>query len=91
MSLDAQNQAAAWRMRRANRSRQFIAGATPWAAGLVIVAGDIVQSFGLAFTAQNGGTTLGTAPNNATGGSFTDGGGVRWAHTPLLLVAPELI
>jgi len=91
MTLDAQTQAATWRIRRATRSRRFIAGCTQWAAGLVVTAGDVCQSYGLAFTAQNSGTTAGTAPNNGTGASFTDGGGVKWLHTPLLLVQPPPI
>ncbi len=92
MTLDAQNQASAWRIRRAARSRRFTLGCTAWRAGLVVTAGDVCLSYGLAFTAQNSGTTAGTdAPNNGTGASFTDGGGVRWLHTPLLLVQPPLI
>jgi len=79
-------------IRRAQRSRQFIASATPWASGLTIVEGDIVQSNQMAWQAQNSGTTAGTvAPNNSAGASFTDGGAVRWLHLPLLLVAPEPI
>lgn len=77
---------------RAQRSRQFIASATPWSSGLIIVEGDIVQSNGLAWAAQDEGTTAGTvAPNNSAGAQFVDGGGVRWLHVPLLLVQPELI
>lgn len=90
--IDAGAQAGAWRIRRANRSRRFIAGCTQWAAGLTVSAGDVCQSYGLAFTAQNNGTTAGTvAPNNADGASFTDAGGVIWFHTPLLLVQPPPI
>jgi hypothetical protein len=77
-------------LRRARRSRQFIASASPWSSGLNIVEGAIVQSNGLAWESKNSGMTAGTiAPNNSAGASFTDGGGVRWVHLPLLLVAPE--
>ncbi len=87
--ISARNQAATWRMRRANRSRVFILGCTEWTPGLFVTAGDVVQSYGLAFTAQNSGTTAGaTAPNNSAGALFVDGGGVQWLHTPLLLVQP---
>ncbi len=92
MSLAAQNAAASWRIRKATRSRRFTAGCTPWRAGLVVTAGDVCQSYGLAFTAQNSGTTAGTvAPNNSVGASFTDAGGVVWLHTPILLVQPPAI
>ena len=75
---------------RAQRSRQFVASATPWTSGLTIVAGDIVQANQMAWQAKNSGITAGTvAPNNSEGASFTDGGGVRWLHLPLLLVQPE--
>jgi len=92
MSISAQNQAATWRMRRANRSHVFTLGCTAWTAGLVVQQGDVCQSNALAWTAQNSGTTAGTvAPNNTNGASFTDGGGVQWLHTPLLLVQPPPI
>lgn len=92
MSLSAQNQASAWRIRRATRSRRFTLGCTAWSAGLVVTAGDVCQSYGLAFTAQNDGVTAGAdAPNNSAGASFTDGGGVVWLHTPLLLTQPPAI
>ena len=90
--ITAAQQAAAWRIRRANRSRTYIGGCTQWVPGLVVTAGDVCQSYGLAFTAQNSGTTAGaTAPNNSAGASFTDGGGIIWMHTPLLLVQPPPI
>lgn len=90
--IGAAQQAAAWRIRRYNRSRIFTANLTPWAAGLVVNAGDYVQSLGLAWKAQNSGTTAGTdAPNNSQGASFTDAGGVIWTHVPLLLVQPPTI
>lgn len=88
----AATQTALYYMRRNTRSRQFTAGCTPWSAGLVVQQGDVCQSNNLAWTAQNSGTTAGaTAPNNAEGASFTDGGGVVWVHTPLLLVQPPPI
>ena len=90
--MNGQDQAAAWRIRRANRSKQFIAELTPWASGLVVATGDFVQSFGMAWQARNSGTTAGaTAPNNSAGASFTDGGGVIWLHVPLLLTQPPTI
>ncbi|HVA17443.1 MAG TPA: hypothetical protein VMV59_06985 [Candidatus Dormibacteraeota bacterium] len=87
-----QSQAAAWRIRRRNRSQQFIAAATAWRAGLIVVPNDVVQSNGMAWIAQNGGTTAGgVGPNNSSGALFTDGGGVQWLHTPLLLTIPTPI
>lgn len=84
--------ASRYYIRRAQRSRQFVASATPWTSGLTVVEGDIVQANQMAWQAQNSGTTAGTAaPNNSAGASFTDGGGVRWLHLPLLLTQPELI
>lgn len=92
MNVGAQGEAAAWRIRRRNRSQQFIAMATPWSAGLVVSAGDICQSDNMAWTAQNSGVTAGAVtPNNSAGALFVDGGGVQWLHTRLLLVAPRLI
>jgi hypothetical protein len=90
-SFGVQWQAATWRIRRANRSRRFIAQLTPWAAGLVVHAGDFVQSEGMAFRASNGGTTAGVGPNNTGGASFVDGGGVGWVHVALLLTAQPTI
>ena len=84
--------ASRYYIRRAQRSRQFIASATPWASGLTIVEGDIVQANAMAWQAQNDGTTAGTtAPNNSNGALFTDAGEVKWLHVPLLLVQPEPI
>lgn len=92
MSNKAAIAAALFRNRKYSRSRRFIGNCTPWSAGLVVAAGDVCQSFGLAFTAQNSGTTAGTAaPNNESGASFTDAGGVVWYHTSLLLVQPPPI
>jgi hypothetical protein len=92
MSNLAAAQAAAWRIRKYNRSRRFTQNCTPWSAGLVVAAGDVCQSFNLAWTAQNSGTTGGTAaPNNSAGPLFTDAGGVAWYHTSLLLVQPPPI
>jgi hypothetical protein len=89
MSNAAAAQTAAWRLRRANRSRFFTSQATPWSAGLVVTAGDIVSVGQLAWQAQNAGTTAGVEPNNSEGAAFTDGGGVQWLHLPLLLVMPS--
>jgi hypothetical protein len=86
--LGAAWQAATWRIRRATRSRRFIATLTPWAAGLVLNAGDMVQSGGLAWRALNDGTAGATAPNNLTGATFADGGGVSFVHVALL-TAPQ--
>jgi len=92
MSTSAAVQSAAWRIRRASRSRFYTLQATPWSAGLVVVAGNIVQSHQLAWRALNSGTTGGaTAPNNSAGARFVDGGGIEWLHVPLLLVAPAPI
>lgn len=90
--IGAGQQSGLYYLRRRNRSQQLIAQATPWSAGLSVSAGDIVQSNSMAWTAQNSGTTAGSvAPNNTDGAAFTDGGGVIWVHTPLLLVAPTPI
>lgn len=90
--IGAPTQAGLYYLRRRNRSQQFIAQATPWAAGLTITEGSIVQSFGLAFEAQNGGnTTTGNAPNNADGALFVGTDGIEWLHLPLLLVPPALV
>jgi hypothetical protein len=91
MSRSSQTQAAAWRMRRSTRSRFYIGQATPWAAGLVVTAGAVVQASRLGWTAQNAGTTAGVPPDNNNGALFVDGGGVRWVHTPLLLTPPTPI
>ena len=88
----AARQAASYFIRRAQRSRQFVLSATPWIAGLTVAEGDIVQNNGLAFEAQNGGTTTGgNGPNNSGGASFVGSDGVQWLHLPLLLVAPAAI
>ena len=87
MSIAAQTQAATWRMRRANRSRVFTQNLTPWSSGLTVVAGDYVQSFGLAWEALTSGVTGATAPNNETKNTVSDGA-VIWSHTPLLLTQP---
>jgi hypothetical protein len=86
----AATQAAAWKMRRANRSRFYTSQATPWSAGLVVTAGDIVQSHQLAWKALNSGTTGTSAPNNSSGAASNDGA-VTWVHVPLLLVAPAAV
>ena len=90
MTLDAQRQASAWYGRRSARSRRFAQNLTPWSAGLVVTIGDYVQNFGLAYQAQNSGTTGATAPTNA-GGSTASDGVVRWQHVPLLLTQPPKI
>lgn len=90
--ISAGQQAGLYYLRRRNRSQQFIAQATEWSSGLTVEAGDVVQANSMAWTAQNSGTTGGSvAPNNADGAAFTDGGGIVWVHTPLLLVAPTPI
>jgi len=90
--IDAQTSAATWRIRRATRSRRFIGNLTAWSAGLVVNQNDYVQSYGLAWRAANSGTTAGTAgPDNSSGASFTDGGGVTWFHVALLLAQPAAI
>ena len=88
--LSAANQAAAWRIRKYNRSRIFTQNLTPWSSGLPVTIGDYVQSFNLAWQAQNTGTTGATAPNNANGNTVSDGA-VKWSHVPLLLVQPPKI
>jgi hypothetical protein len=90
--ISAANQAASWRLRKYNRSRRFAQACTPWSAGLVVSAGDVCYASGMAWTAQNSGTTAGTeAPNNGAGPLFTDAGGVQWYHTSILLVQPPPI
>lgn len=91
-NLTAAQQSATFYARRRSKSRRLVAGCTPWSVGLVIAAGDIVQSFSMAFEAQNDGTTTaGNAPNNSGGAAFTGSDGIMWVHEPLLLVAPPLI
>jgi hypothetical protein len=90
--LTGATQAAAFYLRRAQRSRLFTAACTPWSPGLVVQAGAVCQSNGLAWTAQNNGTTAGTVgPNNENGALFVDAGGIQWLKTNLLLVQPEPI
>jgi len=94
--IGAQQQAAAWRIRRRNRSRIFTGNLTVWSAGLVVAEGDYVQDqFGgvTAWQAQNSGVTSGTGPSigEADNALYVDGGGVEWLHIPLLLVQPPTI
>jgi len=91
MSAVAATRAANFYMRRATRSRFYVQQATPWSAGLSIEALDIVSSYGLAWQAQNGGITSGTAPNNTVGAAFTGTDGIKWIHLPLLLSSPALV
>lgn len=92
MDITAPVSAALFYMRRRKRSQQFIAMATPWAPGLTVTAGAIVQSNQLAWQANNSGVTAGAVgPNNESGAAFTDAGGVKWIHVPLLLTQPALI
>jgi hypothetical protein len=92
MMMGAQDQASAWRIRRATRSRRYIQALTPWRAGLVVAAGDFVQSFGLAWEAASGGiTAAGNAPNNAGGAAFVGSDGIQWNHVPLLLTPAPTI
>jgi hypothetical protein len=90
MTLSAQDQASAWYGRRSARSRRITQNLTPWSAGLAITIGDYVQSFDLAWQAQNSGITGAIAPTNA-GGSIASDGVVRWQHVPLLLTQPPKI
>lgn len=90
MAQSAQTQAAAWRIRRYNRSRIFTRNLTPWSSGLSVVKGDYVQSFNLAWQAQNTGTTGSTPPSNERGNTVSDGA-VTWTYVPLLLVQPPTI
>ncbi len=90
MAQSAQTQAAAWRIRRYNRSRIFTGKLTPWSSGLPVTIGDYVQSFKLAWQAQNTGTTGATAPDNANGNTVSDGA-VTWTHIALLLTQPPTI
>jgi len=90
MSIGTQGQAAAWRIRRYNRSRIFTANLTLWSSGLSVSAGDYVQSFGLAWQARNSGTTGATAPTNAQANTVSDGA-ITWKHVALLLVQPPTI
>jgi len=87
--MDASTQGGLYYARRRTRSQRLIAQATPWVADLTIAAGDIVQSFGLAFEAQNRGTTTtGNAPNNSEGALFAGTDGIEWLHLQILLTAP---
>lgn len=88
-NLAATRQVSRYYIARAQRSRQFISQATPWSSGLIITAGDIVQNNGLAWEAQNGGTTGGTGPDNSGGALSVGTDGIEWLHLPLLLVAPD--
>jgi chitodextrinase len=91
MTFTSQWQCATWTQRKHSRSKRFIAALTPWAARLVVNAGDFVQSGGMAFRASNSGTTAGAGPNNSGGASFIDGGGVGWVHVAILLTAQPTI
>jgi hypothetical protein len=91
MTFSSQWQAATYNARKHSRSKRLIALLTPWAAGLIVHAGDYVQSGGMAFRASNSGTTAGAGPNNDSGASFIDGGGVGWVHVALLLTAQPTI
>jgi hypothetical protein len=90
MTLTAQDQASTWRIRRATRSRRFTQNLTPWSAGLAVVIGDYCQNFGLAWQAQNSGTTGATSPSNDGGNTVSDGA-VTWTHVALLLTQPPQI
>ena len=83
-------QAAAWRIRRRNRSAQWIQQATPWSPGLVCPPNSICQSNNLAWQTAEGGTAGTNAPNNSQGPAFFDGG-VQWVRVWMLLVAPTPI
>jgi hypothetical protein len=80
--LTQATQAAAFNMRKHSRKRRLIARLPHWTAGLNVNAGDFVQSNGLAFRAQDGGTTGSTAPNNSGGNVMSDGA-VSWSHVEI--------
>jgi len=94
--MNQQTQAAAWRIRRYNRSRIFTLNLSKWQIGLSISEGQYVQDqFGgaTAWQAQNSGVTAGVGPTigEADGALYVDGGGVEWLHIPLLLIQPPAI
>lgn len=92
MAITGAQQAGLYYLRRRSRSQRFIAQATPWSSGLVVSAGDIVQSNNMAWQALNSGTTAGSeSPDNSQGAVFVDAGGVSWVHLPLLLTAPAAV
>jgi hypothetical protein len=89
--LNRQERAAtALRIEKHSRSRRFIAALTPWRAGLAVDEGDHVQSFGLAWRAQNSGVTGATAPSNESGATSSDGV-VTWTHVAVLLTLQPTI
>lgn len=100
MRSNAQTQAATWRMRRRNRSKQFAAGLTVHAAGLTVIGADafggnltsgamFVQSEidGLPWVALTSGTSGATALSG-NNGTMSDGGVIWQQWTGYLLVAP---
>jgi hypothetical protein len=90
--MNDQDQAAAFIIRKKSRSRRHIAALTPWRAGLVVHAGDFVQSYGMAWEAQGSGTTSGTvAPNNSDGASFIGVDGIQFLHVAVLLTPQPAI
>lgn len=81
--LNRATQAAAFILRKKSRSRRFIATLTAWSPGLTVAAGDMVQSFNLAWRALNGGITGAVPPNNDGGNAASDRV-VTWTHVPVL-------
>jgi hypothetical protein len=68
--------------RRLRRARVVQQNLTPWSSGLSVSAGQYVQNAGLAFQAQNSGTTGHDAPTQAAG-VFDDGSpGISWLAIP---------
>lgn len=82
-------QAALYWARKLRRSRAMVSALTAWKHGLVVSAGQSVQSFGLCYRATTTGTT-GTTPPSGYGASFNDGG-VHWAfvQTASITVPPS--
>ena len=68
--------------RRLRRARVVQGNLTAWSAGLSVSAGQYVQNVGLAFQAQNSGTTGHDAPTQ-NAGAFEDGSpGITWTAVP---------
>lgn len=88
--LTAQGQVAAFILRKKSRSKRLIAALTAFRPGLVVNAGDYVQSFNMAWRAQNSGTTGATAPNNTSGNTVSDGA-ITWSHQAVLLTPQAVI
>jgi hypothetical protein len=70
-------QAAMYYQRKLRRSRALVQALPKWSTGLVIVAGEFVQSEGNAYRATTSGTTGATAPSGYT---VAFDGTVHWAY-----------